>query len=396
MTTTSGRRAIADLFGQLKLSNRISDRYLELYDDFQDDTLRQVLASLHKELLGSFRRMNERLPTGVNGAHFLADDSRTLIETIENINELSLDLKNTSYALSVESGYATLLHKCEEFLKKSGGSLLPGGMAKIVLPHDIPLFIPASSLRIDRKGSTFPQLQLLGSGSYAHVYKFRDEFFQKEFALKRANKNLSKKEQIRFKREFEEMSQFRYPYILEVYALTESPLQYTMELADCSLRDFIEKNNQTLDLGTRKNFARQILRTFCYLESKKIMHRDISPSNILLKQYEEGIDVIKVSDFGLVKTPNSQLTTEGTDFKGWFNDPALRTEGFSNYESIHETYALTLLLYYVMTGRTKPTKIEDVRLKEFVERGIHPDKTKRFQSVKAVEDSFVKHWDITR
>ena len=94
-----------------------------------------------------------------------------------------------------------------------------------------------------------------------------------------------------------------------------------MELVDCSLRDFVDKNNQTLTPEIRKNVARQVLKAFCYLASKGIMHRDISHSNVLAKQYDCGINVVKVSDFGLVKTLDSQLTTEGTDFKGCFNDP---------------------------------------------------------------------------
>ena len=65
-------------------------------------------------------------------------------------------------------------------------------------------------------------------------------------------------------------------------------------------------------------------------------------------------------------------------------------EGFNNYATVHETYALTLLLHYIMTGKTNVTKIDDARLKAFVERGTNADKAKRFQTVRDVEVFFMK------
>ncbi|XQF94187.1 protein kinase domain-containing protein (plasmid) [Pseudoalteromonas espejiana] len=51
------------------------------------------------------------------------------------------------------------------------------------------------------------------------------------------------------------------------------------------------------------------------------MHRDISPKNILLKEYDD-VAVVKIADFGLVKIVDSELTSENTDFKGYYNDQA--------------------------------------------------------------------------
>jgi serine/threonine-protein kinase len=111
--------------------------------------------------------------------------------------------------------------------------------------------------------------------------------------------------------------------------------------------------------------------------------RDISPNNILIKKYDDAT-IIKVSDFGLVKTPSSELTSTNTDFKGWFNDPALRTEGFSNYGLLHETYALALVVYFVLTGRTNVVNVKETQIKEFIEKGTNADKSKRFQSIKEI------------
>lgn len=41
-------------------------------------------------------------------------------------------------------------------------------------------------------------------------------------------------------------------------------------------------------------------------------------------------------------------------------------EGFD----IHETYAITCIIAFIMTGRTNTNKIENVQLKEFVEKEL--------------------------
>ena len=91
--------------------------------------------------------------------------------------------------------------------------------------------------------------------------------------------------------------------------------------------------------------------------------------------------MVKLSDFGLVKIIDSELTSENTDLKGSLNDPALKVEGFGNYGLLHELYAITLLFTYILTGKTNWAKITDPVIKPFMDRGTNPDKSKRFQTL---------------
>ena len=118
-----------------------------------------------------------------------------------------------------------------------------------------------------------------------------------------------------------------------------------------------------------------------------MLHRDISPKNILIKDYDDVI-VVKIADFGLERIPESNLSSVNTEFKGYFNDPNLIVEGFDNYNILHETYALTRLLYFVMTGKTSTDNILDPNLKSFVFRGLNADKSKRFQSIEELSEIF--------
>ena len=379
---------IESQYRELLLCSQINAEYSDLYKSFRNQKLREMFMTLHHDLVGLFRTMNERLPTGEHEAHFWAEPSRDLIKRIEIIFSLVSSLKETPLAFQIDPYYLDLLTRCREFLSSSGGSALPPNMAKVELYYTLPIFLPLSSITISHKQQDFTfDLKLIGSGSYANVYKYKDTFYNRPFILKRAKKELTDKEVARFKREFDVMNDLSSPYILEVYCYNPDKNEYIMEYMDYTLDGYIAAHNSTLTIVQRKGIAQQILRAFDYLHSKGHLHRDISPKNILIKEYDDTL-VVKLSDFGLVKIPDSTLTTVNTEFKGYFNDPALVVEGFNTYSIVHETYALTRVIYFVMTGKTNTEKIANQNLRAFVERGLNPDKSKRFQNIRDMVSAF--------
>ena len=379
---------IESQYRELLSCSQINAEYSDLYKSFRNQKLREILMTLHHDLVGLFRTMNERLPTGEHEAHFWAEPSRDLIKRIEIIFSLVSSLKETPLAFQIDPYYLDLLTRCRDFLSSSGGSSLPPNMAKVELYYRLPIFLPLSSITISHKQQDFTfDLKLIGSGSYANVYKYKDTFYNRPFILKRAKKELTDKEVARFKREFDVMNNLSSPYILEVYCYNPDKNEYIMEYMDYTLDGYIAAHNSTLTIIQRKGIAQQILRAFDYLHSKGHLHRDISPKNILIKEYDDTL-VVKLSDFGLVKIPDSTLTTVNTEFKGYFNDPALVVEGFNTYGIVHETYALTRVIYFVMTGKTNTEKITNQNLRSFVERGLNPDKAKRFQNIRDMISAF--------
>ena len=373
---------IESQYKELLACSQINAEYSDLYKPFKNQKLREILMTLHHDLIGLFRTMNERLPTGEYEAHFWAEPSRDLIKRIDIIFSLFSSLKGTPLAFQIDSYYLDLLTRCRDFLSSSGGSSLPPHMAKVDLYYTLPIFMPLNSITISHKQQDFTfELKLIGSGSYANVYKYKDTFYNRPFILKRAKKELTNKEIARFKREFDVMNELSSPYILEVYCYNPDKNEYIMEYMDYTLDEYVTAHNSKLTIIQRKGIAQQILRAFDYLHSKGHLHRDISPKNILIKEYDDTL-VVKLSDFGLVKIPDSTLTTVNTEFKGYFNDPALVVEGFDTYGIVHETYALTRVIYFVMTGKTNTEKISNPSLRTFVERGLNPDKTKRFQNIR--------------
>lgn len=372
---------IESQYRELLSCSQINAEYADLYKPVKNQKLQEILMTLHHDFIDLFRTMNERLPTGENGAHFWAEPSRALIKRIDISLGLTRTLKETSLAIQIDSYYLKLFTDCLDFLTSSGGSQLPANMKKIELYYTIPIFKPLSSVTISHEQRDFTfNLKLVGTGSYANVYKYKDTFYNRHFILKRAKKELTNKELARFKREFDVMHDLSSPYIIEVYTYNPDKNEYIMEYMDYTLDDYISKYNSTLTLAQRKGIAQQILRAFNYIHSKGQLHRDISPKNILIKKYDDVV-VAKISDFGLVKIPDSTFTTVNTEYKGYFNDPSLIVEGFNTYNILHETYALTRVIYYVLTGKTNTDRITNQNIKHFVEIGLNVDKSKRFQNV---------------
>ncbi|MFD2618384.1 serine/threonine protein kinase [Terrilactibacillus laevilacticus] len=385
----------------MNIENYIESQYRELYTElnieFKDlyigidhPRLGEVFATLHYIFLSKFKMMNERLPTDDYPAHFWAEPSRDLIRAIEIATGLQRTLRESKYAFSFDPYYADLIKKCNEFLKKSGGSDIPEHMDKVELYYTVPMFVQQNSVIVDSlsEKKSF-ELKILGEGSYAIAYKYKDTYYQKWFVLKRAKKELIPKELARFKQEFKQMYKFSSPYVVEVYRYNDDKDEYIMEFMDCTLDKYIEGNNDKLTFKQRKGLGYQILKAFKYIHSKGLLHRDVSPKNILLKIYDDVL-VVKVADFGLVKVPNSTLTTANTEFKGYFNDPSLVIEGFNNYEIIHETFALTRLLYFIMTGKTSTKRIDNDKLRTFVNKGLCSDRNERFQTVAELAEAFKK------
>lgn len=373
------------------LGGDINEDYLELYEGVNHSKLKVIFSTLHSRFIELFKYMNSRLPTGSEyGAHFWADSSRELIEAIEIVKALHRVLKNTPFAFKIDEYYQGLIEECSKFLSQSNGSTLPMGMDKVDLYYTIPIFILQNTITVlnSQSNKTF-ELKLIGEGSYAQVFKYKDEYYKKNFVIKRAKEDLTEKELSRFKREFEQMNILNSPYIVEVFRYDDTTNDYIMEYMDFSLNDYIQKNNTKLNGSQRKNLGLQILKGFSYIHLKGVLHRDISPKNILIKYYDDVL-VVKIADFGLVKISNSNLTTVNTEFKGYFNDPSLVVDGFDSYNILHETYALTRVLFYVMTGRMNLDKIGNPKLKEFVERGLSVDKSKRFQNTDELSEAFRK------
>ena len=359
--------------------------YEYLYEDIQDKKLSEVFTKLHASFDELFKFMNHK---NKSNKHFNVHESRELLNLISFYERMKVQLLKNGIDVRCDEDYEYVINECKKFLSISNGSKIPDDFSGINIQNDEPIFTVGGTISLKTvNGSQKVSLKIIGEGSYAKVYKFKDPNYNIHLVKKHAKEFLNDKELNRFKNEYIDTSSLNSPFIIRVFSYDEEENSYIMEFVDEDLEKYISSRNNTLSTSNRRSMINQLLLGFKYMHSKKLLHRDISYKNILVKVYEDGTDMIKIADLGLGKRPESDLTCLDSEIKGSINDHTdLSRVGFSNYSIEHETFALTKVIYFILTGRKTFHKEKDPALKEFLEKGTHSDKNQRFKSVDEIRN----------
>lgn len=147
-----------------------------------------------------------------NYSYFHADKSRDVINVIFSVSEFIEKFKHTPYEFSLDDEYLNKLDQCSRFLE-TRGSTIPEGFGNITLVYR-PIFIYTN--QYFKKENKNYKLKLIGEGAYANVYTYIDEEYSCKFALKKLKTNATSKDFERFKREYDLMKKYKYPYITKV------------------------------------------------------------------------------------------------------------------------------------------------------------------------------------
>jgi hypothetical protein len=322
-----------------------TDAFLRLYTE--PEPISAVFASFHERLNALFLFLNTKQ---TRGGHFNAEQSRELIDLIAEMSEVRTTLARVGIGMELRADYQKIVEDCSAFLVPSGGSAIPPGFEPIAIERYEPVFSsPGEVPRPKPKQGDVPKAVMVGEGAFAIVYKYMDEDYGFNVALKAARRGISERDLERFKKEYEILRSLSFPYIVEAYAYDASKSQYSMEYCDSTLGDYIRDNNDKLSWSTRKRIALQFLYGINYLHIKEVMHRDISRRNVLIKKYDLGAVVVKLSDFGLYKGADSEFTKVDSSLKGTIIDPTLDT--FKDFTYTNDIYAVGHVLSFIFTGK---------------------------------------------
>ena len=165
-----------------------------------------------------------------------------------------------------------------------------------------------------------PTGKTIGQGGQGHVVEVTDPALSSQvFALKALAKNASQKAYERFAREMSALKNLSHPYIIKVvdYSQPAADFQfYVMEF--CSEAESLKKkmdegrNHASGDALKALSLFEKIVTALavCEQQAPKIVHRDLSPANVLVLPDE----TIRLIDFGLCQIENETaitLTDEG-------------------------------------------------------------------------------------
>lgn len=378
-----------------------SNEYKDLYSEVKNEKLQIIFSTLQDILISEFKLMNTRLPTTNETSYFWAENSRSLLNAFDMIDRMKSTFKNTEYEFKVTNYYDSIISYCKEFLKQYKGSIIPENTEKIELYYTIPIFEVTNNKFIVKRNKSSFNLQLIGEGSYAKVFKYKDEDYDEFFVIKKLKNSATDREILRFKQEYILMKQNPHPNIVKVYKYFENN-SYTMDYCGISLKKFIDKNNTKLLIPQRLDLISQLLDTMRFLHNKGLYHRDISYNNILIDSKFDKL-FLKISDFGLTKDENNKITSEDSSIKGTYIDPCL--DKFENYNVQNDIYALGMMINYIYFGKqnisTGTTKVHKV-----ISKCIINDLSVRYKTVDeiikdlfsnaATEDEFYSKIDIQK
>lgn len=350
------------------------EKYLTIYEETskRNKDVGLLFAYLHSVINFYASDFNNRI-----GYRFNAGDSRDYLRVIDRLKRFKEMVNGTEYDFYVDENYEEVLKAVEPYLKSSYGSDLPSSLPKFIIKEYDPVFFLLEDGKFRKTNKKSFELSAVGDGSYANVYKYKDEDYNEKFAYKKLKKESTDKEVERFKQEYDIMKKCQHPHLLRVYRFFEKELSYNMEYCDHTLFEYISANNTKLPLETRKSLLTQFFSGIEYIHSIGLFHRDLSYKNILIKLDFYGNPFVKISDFGLVKDTSKEMTSSDSSNKGTFRDPFL--ESFKDYGVKNEIYAIAYIITFILYGRQAPKKTDNIY--PVIERCMSPNLETRYSTL---------------
>lgn len=182
------------------------------------------------------------------------------------------------------------------------------------------------------------------------VWKAWDERLQRWVAVKLLHAHVHPSERARFRREIFVLSRLNHPGIIQVYGIGEENgrTYFIMELAEggsfASLGPYEGDTNSLHILEVTLS----VLEALDYLHNNKIIHRDITPQNILLTSSGHP----KVMDFGLIYLAEASRALTRTGYT--LGTPQYMSPEQAKGEKLtpqSDLYSLGAVLYRTLSGR---------------------------------------------
>ena len=190
----------------------------------------------------------------------------------------------------------------------------------------------------------YQKLDKVGEGTYGEVYKCQNKETKKLVALKKIRlENEDEGMPSTAIREISILKQLHHPNIVNLLDLIhgEKKLYLVFEFLDHDLKKYLNLNGSPLSPQLVKSYLYQILLAIKYCHSKRILHRDLKPQNLLIDKN----GIIKVGDFGLARAfgiPIKTLTHEILTL--WYRAPEILL-GQREYSTPIDIWSIGLIFY---------------------------------------------------
>jgi serine/threonine protein kinase len=200
----------------------------------------------------------------------------------------------------------------------------------------------------------------LGRGAMGVTYKALDINLRRPVTLKVISERYLGDEsaRARFLREARAAASVRHPNVASVFHLgrTGGSYFYAMEFVEGETLAELIKRTGTLETKLALEIAAQVAGGLAAIHEQNLVHRDIKPTNIMVRLREEGSVTAKIIDLGLAKTVDESASEAGISSPGVF----VGTADFASPEQFagvgvdvrSDLYSLGVTLWKMVTGQT--------------------------------------------
>src|SRR6516165_4580610 len=200
----------------------------------------------------------------------------------------------------------------------------------------------------------------LGRGAMGVTYKALDINLRCPVTLKVISERYIGDEsaRLRFLREARAAASVRHPNVASVFHLggTGSSYFYAMEFVEGETLQNLIKRSSRLDVSLALEIATQVAAGLAAVHEQNLVHRDIKPTNIMVRLKEERSVTAKIIDLGLAKILDESASEAGISMPGVFAG----TPEFASPEQFagvgvdirSDLYSLGVTLWEMLIGRT--------------------------------------------
>jgi serine/threonine protein kinase len=208
---------------------------------------------------------------------------------------------------------------------------------------------------------SYEVLSLIGHGGMGVVYKARHKLMDRIVAIKMlkaalVSDSMSVK---RFQQEVKATGRLVHPHAITVYDFGISPegLPYIVMdyLEGSSLSEVIKKDGQ-VEVDRCIKIVSEACEALAHAHKQGVVHRDLKPSNIVLTNYDDDPDFVKVVDFGVAKlvggaAEGAQRLTQTGEVCGSpvYMSPEQCLGQELDFRS--DIYSMGIVVYETLTGR---------------------------------------------
>ncbi len=189
----------------------------------------------------------------------------------------------------------------------------------------------------------------IGAGGMSDVYKANDRKLNRKVSIKILKRDFADDQNFvtKFRNEARAAASLNHPNIVNVYDVGEGDGIYyiVMEHIDgITLKKYIEYKKK-LNIRESIEIAMQVARGLEAAHSKKIIHRDIKPQNIMISRDGK----VKVTDFGIARAASAQTISSNAMGSVHYISPEQAKGGYCDERS--DIYSLGITLYEMLTGK---------------------------------------------